>query len=280
MPAPPLPEPELPPPEVGVAPLGVAPPPPPVGPEAPLEPDPLVPLEVPPAVPDEPDELEAGDELAPEDADAPEEEEPPPVDEEFVVVVVDDVVELVVALCGVAATVAVGTVRGGAPAVSVAGPVPPHAATPAPSASPASRPPTSRPGRLTRFTTRRSGTTETSDVERLHAPSAVGAIVQILLAELVAPVAEPQVLDRPGQLRRGGGEGKKLGDHLERLAGLAIHVHPTGLGLYHDLTPGGRRPHPVPLTRPHSEPSYSRARRGVPSRPATGVGEAPCRPLG
>jgi hypothetical protein len=260
MPAPPLPEPELPPPEVGVAPLGVAPPL--VGPDAPLEPEPLVPLDV-PAVPDEPDELEAGNELAPEAADAPEDDEPPADDEDVVVVVVD-VVEPVEG-GGWAATVAVGTVSGGAPEVSVAAPVPPHAATPTPSTSPASRPRARRPGRLTSSTTRRSGTTETSGVERLHAPSAVGTIVEILLAELVAPIAEAQVLDRPGQLRRGRGERKELGDHLERLAGVPVDVHPPGLGLDDDFTPGGWRPHPVPLTRPHSEPSYSRARRGVPS---------------
>jgi hypothetical protein len=73
-----------------VAPLGVAPPP--VGPDAPFEPEPLVPLEavppVPEVAPDEPDVPEA-----PLDDEAePDEAEGVPVDDEEVVVVdvVDD----------------------------------------------------------------------------------------------------------------------------------------------------------------------------------------------
>jgi hypothetical protein len=174
-----------------VAPLGETPPP--VGPEAPLEPEPLVPLEPVPLVPDvgadEPDVPE----LAPEEAE-PDEDEPPVDDEVVSVVEVVDVVELVDA-GGWDATVAVGTVSAGAPAVSVAGELPPpHPARPAHSASPASAP-AIRPITSAPTTTRRRSTSSTSDVERFHPPSAVRAVVQVLLAELIAPIAEAEVLD-------------------------------------------------------------------------------------
>ena len=72
-----------------------------------------------------------------------------------------------------------------------------------------------------------------------------------------------------------GASGRSCADDLERLAGLTIYVNAPGLGLDHDLAPGGWRPHPVPLTRPHPEPSYSRA----PDRACVPV-SAPCRLLG
>ncbi len=266
MPAPPLPEPdpepELPPPPE-VAPLGETPPP--VGPDAPLEPDPLVPLEAVPPPPPLPlplplplPPLDAALDEPPEPTAAEEDpEEEPPVDEEVVVVVVE-VVEAVEA-GGEAAIVAVGTVSAGAPVVSVAAEPPPHAARPAHAANPATRAAVRLsapfPNPL-----RRQVTAVTSDVERLHAPSAVRAVIQVLLAELVAPVAEAEVLDRPGQLRWGRRERQQLRHHLERLARVPIDVHPPRLGLQHDLPPGGWRPHPVPLTRPHPQPSYSRGR--------------------
>jgi hypothetical protein len=212
---------------------------------------------VPEAAPEEPDvpEEPVADEAEPDD------EEGAPVDDEEVVVVVVDVWEFVEA-GGVAATVVVGTVRAGAPAVSVGGEDPPHAAR----AAQRARPATARAlclGPPIRVRTRLRGTTETSDVERLQAPSTVRAVVQVLLAQLVAPVAEAQVLDRPGQLRGRGREREQLSHDLERLAGLPVDVDTPGLGVDRDLSPGGWRPHPIPLTGPHPQPSYNRARRAA-----------------
>lgn len=156
LPEPELPEPELPPPECEVAPLGVAPPP--VGPDAPPVPEPPVPpepvapaLEVPldePEVPEEP----VADEAEPEDGEAA------PVDDEEVVVCVVDVLEFVEAGLR-AATVAVGTVSAGAPAVSVGGELPPHPARAPHTARPASAQALRR-GPPIRVSTRPRGTTE------------------------------------------------------------------------------------------------------------------------
>jgi hypothetical protein len=69
--------------------------------------------------------------------------------------------------------VAVGTVSGGAPEVSVAGEPPPQAARPAHTTTPTSALPAGK-----RWSTaRRRGTTRGSDFERLHAAPAVGAVV-------------------------------------------------------------------------------------------------------
>jgi hypothetical protein len=201
-----------------VAPFGDAPPP--VGPVAPPDvPPPLVPPpEVPedelpllPDVPEElPDEAEEPDEPdepdEPEDPDEAEVEGEEPLDDEVVVVLVVAVVWPLVAVCGAALIVCVGTVRGGAPAVSVVAVPPPQAAsvahTPTPAISAAMR-----PSGLLLGTAERRVTTETSDFERLHAPPAVRAVVEVLLAELVAPVAEAKVLDGPGKLGQRRGEG-------------------------------------------------------------------------
>jgi hypothetical protein len=169
----------------------------------------------------------------------PPEEEP---DEEVLVVVVPvDAVVLGGALL-------VGMVRVGAPEVSaVLEPPPPQAETPTASATPAERAASELAMRA-----RREVTTRTSGPERVHPASAVRAIVQILLSELVTPIAEAQVLHRPWQLGGRGGQGKKDGHGLHRLAGLTVQIGAAGLGLNHYLAPRGGRPQAVFLVEPHA----------------------------
>lgn len=245
---PPEPEPELVP--VEVAPFGVTPPPvgwlaPPVLP--PLVPPPVVPPPVvpppvvPPLVPPE-DELEPPEDDPEADADCD-----APLDDDVDVVFVVDV--LVVPVDTGALIGAVGTVSGGAPDVSVAADPLPHAAMAAATAAPAA---SAASVRVARRVAGRRGTISTSDFfERFHPPAAMRAVVEILLAMLVAPVAETKVLDRPRQLGRGWRQRQQLPDYLQRLTGLPIDVRPSGLGIDQNLTTGGWRPHPVLLTRPH-----------------------------
>ena len=241
-----------------VAPFGVAPPP--VGPLEPPEVAP-VPEVPPPDVPppdvpplDVPPLEEPDDELpVPDDADADGEE---PLDDEVDVVPVVLVV-VVPVVAGATVIVAVGTVSGGVPEVSVAADPPPHAATAAEMAAPAA---SALSTRAPRTTAERRGTSGTSDLEWIHPPAAMRTVVEVLLAVLIAPVAEAEVLDGPRQLGRGRREGQELPDDLERLPGLAVNVHPPGVGFDHDLTTRGWRPKTVPLTRPHPSPSYSRGR--------------------
>jgi plastocyanin len=142
---------------------------------------------------------------------------------------------------------AAGTVSEGAPVLRPAfEPPPPHAESPAASAIPAAT-----PAILPVADIRNSG------AERLHAPAAVRAVVQILLRELIAPVAEPEVLDRPGQLGNARGQRQQDRHHLELLAGLAVPVAATGLGFDHDFTTGRWRPHTVLLMRPHGGDAIS-----------------------
>jgi hypothetical protein len=252
---------------VEVAPFGVTPPPvgwlePPVLPPPPVPP-PVVPPPavpppvVPPLVPSE-DELEP-----PEDDPAAEADCDAPLEEVVEVVLLVDVVLAVPVDAGTEIGT-VGTVSGGAPDVSVAAEPLPHAAIPAATAAPAA---SAMSVRVARRVVGRRDTTGTSDFfEWVHPPAAMRTVVEILLAMLVAPVAEAKVLDRPRQLGWGWRQRQKLPDDLQRLTGLPIDVRPPGLCIDHDLTTGGRRPHPVLLTRPHAQPSYNRGR--TPAAPA------------
>lgn len=176
-----------------------------------------------------------------------------------VVAAVDDAVEerVVVDESAALATFPFGTVRLGvpeAPLVVEPDPPPPQAAMPTVSAKPLISAAMMASGRLIKWLT-------ALRPERVHAPTAMRAVVQILLCELVTPVAIAEILDGPGQLRHRGREGQQLGHDLELFAGFAIKVHAIGFGL-NDHFPARRwRPHPVLLAGPHRSPCYQRARR-------------------
>src|SRR3954452_24185390 len=80
-----------------------------------------------------------------------------------------------------------------------------------------------------------------------HAAAAGGAVVEVLLGELVAPVAEPEVLDGPGQLALGRLERQDDARDLELLAGLAVAVDTVRLGLDDDLAAGRGCRHAITL---------------------------------
>jgi hypothetical protein len=202
------------------------------GTPAPPEPDP------PPVLPEA--ELEP---VLPEEEPVLPEAEPEPVLPELVeVVVVVPVVEVVLG-----GALLVGTVRVGAPAVlAVVELPPPQAETPMATAAPAQRAASELVKRA-----RREVTARTSGPERVHPAPAVRAIVQILLSELVAPIAEAQVLDCPGELGGGRRQGQEYGHGLERLTGLAVQIGAAGLGLDHHFASRGGRPQAVLLLEPH-----------------------------
>jgi hypothetical protein len=121
--------------------------------------------------------------------------------DEVSVVVVVAVLDLTAA-GGVAAPV-VGTVNFGAPVVlSDPGPLLPQAAIPNTAAEAASVASDARKPRLLMSCGNLppGGSTERLRSSWIHPLPAPGAVEQILLRELITVVAEPQVLDRPGQL--------------------------------------------------------------------------------
>ena len=87
--------------------------------------------------------------------------------------------------------------------------------------------------------------------EGVHAAPARGAVVEVLLRQLVAPVAEAEVLDREGQPRRARRQRDDLADDLEGLAGVAVAVDLAELGLEEDLAPRGGGAHAVALLQAH-----------------------------
>jgi hypothetical protein len=129
-------------------------------------------------------------------------------------------VELVVGVVGV---VLVGIVSSGVESVSSPLPPPPQAARPAPAERASS----------------------------MQATSGSRAVVEVLLRELVAPVAEPEVLDRPRELGLGRRERQQPGHHLERLSGRAVDVDLVRLGFDDDLAPARGRPHTIELAFAH-----------------------------
>ena len=71
----------------------------------------------------------------------------------------------------------------------------------------------------------RDGRDRQAPASGAQATAAVRAVVEVSLAELVAPWAEPQVLDSPRQRGLRRGQGQDLPEHLELSAGLRIERH-------------------------------------------------------
>src|SRR3954451_11240505 len=84
-------------------------------------------------------------------------------------------------------------------------------------------------------------------LQRRHAAAACGAVVEVLLGELVAPVAEPEVLDGPRQLALGRLERQDDARDLKLLARLAVAVDTVRLGLDDDLAAGRGCRHAITL---------------------------------
>jgi plastocyanin len=182
------------------------------------------------------------------------------------VVEVVELVELEVVVVAEAATpgAPVGTVNGGAPCVfNVVVPPPPQALTPTAMMIAA----------VTTVAVLSIGARtmiflgpEASGAKRFHAPAAVRAVVEVLLRELVTPIAKAEVLDRPRELRGRRRQGQQLGDDFERLTRLPVDVYHSGLGFDDDLATGRGRPHPVLLAGPHLRAMLPAARASLGSR--------------
>src|SRR4051812_26710730 len=80
-----------------------------------------------------------------------------------------------------------------------------------------------------------------------HAAAARVAVVEVLLGDLVAPVAEPECLDGPVQLSLGGLRRQDDPDDLELFAGLAVAIDTVRLGLDDELAAGRGCPHAITL---------------------------------
>ena len=170
------------------------------------------------------------------------------VDELLFDVVVDELITAALLLAP-----EVGTVKPGAPAVLVV-PEPPLPQAVRQRAAVAMAAPALAADRWARrFISR---IVRASGAEWLHPPAAVGAIVEVLRSELIAPIAEAEVLHRPRQLGGRGGEGQHQTNDFKLLAGLAISVHLIRLRLDDHLAAGGWCPHPVLLAGPHSGQCY------------------------
>jgi hypothetical protein len=190
----------------------------------------------------------------------------------LVVLVVVVLVPVVVDVVGGGALL-VGTVSVGAPAVFAWGePPPPQAETPTASATPAQR----AARELVRLV-RRVDKARSSGPEGVHPTPAVRAIVQVLLSELVAPIAESEILDRPRQLRRRRRQWEQHGHHLELFAGLAVNVRALGHRLEYYLAARRGRPQPVLLIVPHRFDPTSGSQRHPSPGVAIGTGGMPPR---
>src|SRR5436305_7568722 len=95
--------------------------------------------------------------------------------------------------------------------------------------------------------------------QRGEAPPAVRAVVDVLRGELLErAAAQPEVLDRPGEVARGWGERQDLAHDLELLAGLPVDVDRPGLDLEDELAVRSR-PQPVSLLLTHGGRNISAA---------------------
>jgi hypothetical protein len=174
----------------------------------------------------------------------PDEAEEDPLLAAEVVVVVREV--LVFDAGTVGGALLVGTVSVGTPAVSVVPePPPPHAVMPTASATPAENAAKERARPMRRDVMCLLG------LERIHATPAMWAVVEILLRELVTPIAETEVLDRPRQLGERGSERQQHGHHLELFAALSVDVCAPASGFDDHLAASGGGPEAVLLIDPH-----------------------------